>query len=139
MAARSIDHHKSDCCCKACLGRSKGSSRLISVRLDPDIAEWIYQVGGTQFIKHALVKLKELQKNSDFQDWWLQFVGEHSLDFDYLTRNQLEKLESGLGTESILAEQVGELFRVERAQLRRLESGVPYEDILKGDEIDSEC
>lgn len=57
--ARSVDAHKPDCRCFACANRGRGSTVNFQVRIKPDMAEWIREKGGVDFVRELLQKARE--------------------------------------------------------------------------------
>lgn len=59
--ARSIDHHKPDCPCLACLGRRQGGrgSQQILVRMPAELAEWVRTNGGPAFLRRLAEEARE--------------------------------------------------------------------------------
>lgn len=49
-----------------------GGAPRITVRLEPDLLEWVREQGGGGWLRHVSRELRELSKNAEFRDWWKQ-------------------------------------------------------------------
>jgi len=57
--ARSVDSHKPDCACPACVNRGRGETEVFRFRLRPDLAAWLREQGGAEFLRALLERERE--------------------------------------------------------------------------------
>lgn len=59
--ARSVDSHKPDCACPACVNRGRGETEVFRFRLRPDLAAWLRERGGAAFLRDLLERERAAQ------------------------------------------------------------------------------
>lgn len=54
------------------IGEKHQGAPRITVRLKPELMEWVKSQGGATFLRHVTGQLYELKDNEKFQEWWEQ-------------------------------------------------------------------
>ena len=51
-----------------------GGAPRITVRLEPELLEWVRQQGGGGWLRHVSRELRELSQQPEFHKWWEQLA-----------------------------------------------------------------
>ena len=54
------------------IGEKHQGAPRITVRLEPELMEWVREQGGATFLRHVAGQLYELKNEENFQEWWKQ-------------------------------------------------------------------
>lgn len=52
--------------------KNRGAPRF-TIRLEPEVLDWVREQGGGTWLRHATARLKELSEREAFQKWWREF------------------------------------------------------------------
>ncbi len=52
------------------VGDKHGGAPRVSVRLDPEVYEWVKAQGGGAWLRHVARELSQLADEPDFEPWW---------------------------------------------------------------------
>ena len=59
--ARSINPHKPDCRCVACVNRGRGETVTLGVRVPPELAAWVREQGGVAWVRALIERERAAQ------------------------------------------------------------------------------
>ena len=61
-----------------------GGAPRITVRLEPELLDWVREQGGGGWLRHVSRELRDLSKQTEFQNWWKRLASptEQGSDLD---------------------------------------------------------